>query len=59
MDRPNYKRSRNDKRALERNTKTESGRIEMAEDFSVVVYPHLWKRLKDDEDGKIKWKRVT
>ena len=29
--------------------KTASGRIETAGDFSVIVDPYLWKRLKNDD----------
>jgi hypothetical protein len=30
--------------------KTGSERIEMAGDFSVMLDPYLWKRLKNDDD---------
>ena len=46
LDRPNEKGSTNERGKLGRNTeykKTGSGRTEIAEDFSVVVNPHLWK----------------
>ena len=29
--------------------KIRSGRIEPTEDFSVIVNPHLWKQLKNDD----------
>ena len=48
---------RNNRWKLGRNTekKTVSGKIEMARDFSVIIDPHFWKWLKNDNDDDDEW----
>ena len=51
MDRPNQKGYRNNRgKTGKKYKKAESGRIEIAGDFSVVIDPYLWKWLKNDDD---------
>ena len=50
MDRPNQKEYRNKSGKIgKKYKKTGSGRIETAGDFSLIVYPYLWKQLKNND----------
>ena len=54
MERPNYKGYRNEraKQGKKYKKKTVSRTIETAGDFSVIVDPHLWKQLQNDDNDE-------